>query len=341
MRCPHCGLTAYPADIRLGIDGFLSPQANRLVCLAAVTWSFDVAAKRLDEIAGLRVDDETIRRHTHQVARQLTQQRDEAPPRAAFEAARVATPLSDVEFFTDGVMAPTREGWREVKIARFQIRPRGEAAEVADWANRDLPAPTASVCYATTADCATFSSRWTGWAEGLGIDPTGRLTALGDGAAWIWSAVTEFFPAAEQVLDIFHASQHLAAMATSLYGESTTEATRWHEQSRSRLLADGWLGLLDHIGATLPSQTTPARQAARDETIGYFAKHTERVGYFGRLHTGQSIGSGAVESMARQLGDRLKVPGRGWCVEHIDGMTTLINTVNTPEWPSLWLKPAA
>ena len=65
MRCPQCGVTAYPADARIGLDGFLSPQATRLACLAAATWSFDVAAERLDEMAGLRLDDETIRRHVH------------------------------------------------------------------------------------------------------------------------------------------------------------------------------------------------------------------------------------------------------------------------------------
>ena len=169
MRCPRSGVTAFPADIRLGIDRFLSPQADRLICLAAVTWSFDVAAERLDELAGLRIDDETIRRHTHQVASKLTLHRDQTPPRAAFDAARDATTPSDIEFFTDGVMAPTRDGWREVKIARFQVRPRGETAEVADWASRNPPAPTASVCYATSAVCATFSSRWVGWAEGLAL----------------------------------------------------------------------------------------------------------------------------------------------------------------------------
>jgi hypothetical protein len=58
-------LTAYPSDDRIGIVGLLSPQANRLACLAAATWSFDIASDRLDELAGVRTDDETIRRHRH------------------------------------------------------------------------------------------------------------------------------------------------------------------------------------------------------------------------------------------------------------------------------------
>jgi hypothetical protein len=75
--------------------------------------------------------------------------------------------------------------------------------------------------------------------------------------------------------------------------------------------------------------------------IGYFAKHTGRLGYYGRLRTGRSIGSGGVESLARRMGRRLKVAGRGWCVENLEGMAALIATVETAEWETLWAQPAA
>ena len=335
MRCGGCGLTAYPADDRIGLDDFLSPGAVRLACLAAASWSFDVASDRLDEMAGVRVDDETIRRHVHRAAVGLAARREAAPPPA------LAAAGGNREFLTDGVMAPTRDGWREVKMARFQARPDGEPAEVADWAGRQLPPPTASVAYATTAGCEAFSARWAGWATALGIDPAGPLTVLADGAAWIWSAAAEYFPAAEQVLDIFHASQHIAAAAVALHGEGTAGAADWLERGRARILADGWPGLLDHLGATPTQGRGPSAQAAIDEMIAYFAKHTDRVGYFGRLRSGRSIGSGSVEGLARRLGRRLKVPGRGWRIGNIDGMAALIVTVDTPEWDGLWSRPAA
>jgi hypothetical protein len=257
LRCPGCGLTAYPTDARVGLDGFLSPQATRPACLASASWSFDVASDRLDEIAGLRIDDETIRRHCHRAAVGPAARREASPPEAAFAAAEV-----DVEFLADGVMAPTRDGWRELKLARFQIRPAGEPAEVADWAGRELPEPTASVAYATTADGAAFSARWAPWAEAPGIDPAGRLTVLADGAAWIWAAAAERFPAAGQVLDIFHASQHIAAAAAGLHGEGTAAAADWTERGRAVLPADGWPGLLDHVGAT-PGEGGPRRGRRR------------------------------------------------------------------------------
>lgn len=336
LRCSRCGVTTYPLDRRIGLEGFLSPGATRLACLAAASWSFDVASDRLDEIAGLRIDDETIRRHCHKAAEAVGRVRQARAPRAEFAAAG-----GDVEFLADGVMAPTRDGWREVKMGLFQARTPGEPAEVADWAKRELPPPSAAAAYATTADCEAFAATWPARSEALGIDPNGPLTVLADGAEWIWRAVGERFPGAAEVLDIFHASQHIAAAAHALHGEGTAAAAGWLEGGRSRLLADGWPGLMDHVGAT-PSEGRPAAgQAALDEMIRYFAKQTGRVGYYGRLRSGRSIGSGAVEGLAKRLGRRLKVSGRGWCVGNIDGMATLIVTVGTPEWAGLWSRPAA
>jgi hypothetical protein len=336
LRCGGCGLTAYPADARLGADGFLSPGATRLACLAAASWSFDVASARLEELAGVRVDDETIRRHCHRAAAESAGRRDAAPPTAAFAAA-----AGEVEFLTDGVMAPSRDGWRELKLALYLKRPAGEPAEPQDWAERDLPRPTARVAYAAVADCEAFAARWAPRAAALGIDPTGPLTVLGDGAEWIWKAAAAQFPAAQQVLDIFHAAQHLAAAGAALHGEGTTAATEWAERGRRALLADGWPGLLDHVGATPAEGRAAGGQAGVDELISYFAKHTDRLGYYGRLRAGRSIGSGAVEGLARRMGRRLKVPGRGWCAGHLDGMATLVATVDSPEWDDLWAHPAA
>lgn len=334
LRCPACGLTAYPLDARVGLEGFLSPQATRLACLAAASWSFDVASDRLEEFAGVRIDDETIRRHCHKAAEAIGRRRAAAP--AAFATAR-----GDVEFLTDGAMAPTRDGWRELKMALFQKRVPGEPAEVADWADRDLPAPTASAAYATIAEAGAFAATWRPRAEALGIDPDGPLTVLGDGAEWIWRASATRSPASAGVLDISHASQHIAATADALHGEGTAGSADWRDRGRRSLLSDGWPGLLDPIGATATDVLTPTARESLDGLIAYFARHTERLGYYGRLRAGRSIGSGAVEGLAKRLGRRLKVSGRGWDAGHLDGMASLIVTVGTPGWADVWSRPAA
>ena len=221
-------------------------------------------------------------------------------------------------------------------MALYLKRPPGGPAEPEDWARRNLPRPTAQAAYAAVADCEAFAARWAPRAEALGIDPAGPLTVLGDGAEWIWNAAAARFPAATQILDVFHAGEHLAAAAKALFGDGVGEAADWTERGRRALLADGWPGLLDHVGATSAERRTAAGQAGLDDLIRYFAKHTDRLGYYGRLRTGRSIGSGGVESLARRMGRRLKVPGRGWCVDRLEGMSALIATADTTEWDGLW-----
>jgi hypothetical protein len=137
------------------------------------------------------------------------------------------------------------------------------------------------------------------------------------------------------VLDLFHALEHVAVAAKGLYGEGAAEAADWTARVRRSLLGDGWPGLCDTVGATLAAGVSPAGQAAVDDLVGSFAKHTERLGYYGRLQAGRSIGSGAVEGLARRMGDRLKTPGRGWREDHLDPMAALVNLVQTTEWPDL------
>lgn len=75
--------------------------------------------------------------------------------------------------------------------------------------------------------------------------------------------------------------------------------------------------------------------------IRSFAKHTERVGYFGRLHRSRSIGRGSMEGQAQRMRRRLKGPCRGWVAGHIDAMAALVATVDPPEWPRMWMRLAA
>ena len=145
------------------------------------------------------------------------------------------------------------------------------------------------------------------------------------------------------MLDIFHASQHFAAAAAALHDEGTEAAAR-PDPSRGRraALADGpargyWTTSGRHRRR---GRRRPARRRRSTALIGYFAKHTDRLGYFGRLRSGRSIGSGAVEGLARRMGRRLRGAGpRLVYAGNLDGMAALVASVDTPEWDSLWARP--
>src|SRR5581483_5777766 len=106
LACPRCRVGRHPLDDRLGVSGFVGPFAQRLVCLAGASWSFDRAAANLKEFCGLAVGDNTIRAvcHDHGGAMRGWERDD---PAAADPFRRAA---GDVEFQTDGTCVNTTTG---------------------------------------------------------------------------------------------------------------------------------------------------------------------------------------------------------------------------------------
>ena len=64
-----------------------------------------------------------------------------------------------------------------------------------------------------------FRRSWHARLKRLGLPSMARLHVLGDGASWIWKAAGRSLTGCRQTLDIYHASQHIAAAGKRLYGE--------------------------------------------------------------------------------------------------------------------------
>jgi hypothetical protein len=118
-----------------------------------------------------------------------------------------------------------------------------------------------------------FRRSWHARLRRLGLPAMARLHVLGDGASWIWKAAGRALSGCRQTLDIFHASQHIAAAGKRLHGEGTAEATRFHERGRGLLLKEGWTGVCRLIGEELTSEDTPRRRKALDRLLSYFLAH--------------------------------------------------------------------
>jgi len=57
-----------------------------------------------------------------------------------------------------------------------------------------------------------------------------RTVVLGDGALWIWNIADDQFPEATQIVDRYHAKQHLSDVGKALYGPTTPRASQWAER---------------------------------------------------------------------------------------------------------------
>ncbi len=331
--CPRCGASRYPLDERLGLEGFVSPQAKRLLTLAGASWSFAGAASHLAEFCGLVTCDQTIRQVCYEEAGLMADWRH--GDKAA--AAGFAAAAGDIEFQTDGTMVNTWEGWREMRLGLFAKRPRGRPAGADEWDSRRLPAPATRVLFGGIETAAHFGPRIRRWAARLGIRDPAQVSVLGDGAEWIWNQARAQLPGAAGLLDIYHAGEHLASCGHKLFGEGTAEARAWLDETRAALLGGGWPALAERTAAERRRARSPAKRGALDEVDGYFWRQRGHLSYAARLALGQSIGSGAVEGACKQvIGRRLKQTGARWRVRRANRMATLCCTLHGDTWTTYW-----
>jgi ribosomal protein L12E/L44/L45/RPP1/RPP2 len=302
-----------------------------MACLAGVQQSFARAQTLLAELAGWPLDDETIRRLCHAEAARAAAGRSERSTAQAFAAA-----AGDPEVQIDAGKANTLEGWRDVKVAVFARRPRGEAADSSQWEQRHLPAPSVRSLVAAIEEAAAFGVRCQAEAERLGLSAA-SWSVLGDGAEWIWNLSAEHFPGAQEVLDIYHGAEHLAEAARRLFGEGSVPAREQAERGRQRLLADGYWGVTEWVGELVGLAPSGGEGACLGGLLNYFAAHQDRVPYALRLRRGQSIGSGLVEGSIKQLlNRRVKQTGARWRVEHVGPFVELGALADSPEWNAFW-----
>lgn len=332
FRCVRCRIGGYALDERLGIAGRYSPAAQRLICLAAGSWSYDLAAQRLEEFCGVAVSDTTIRELAQDHGARANQWLREAP--AAAEAFREAT--GDVEFTTDGTCLNTTGGWREIKVGLFCKRAPGEAATPEAWDARTLPAPSVRLAFAAIEESDAFGRRWGAWRRRLGLRDASAVSVLADGAKWIWQEQRKHLTHAEGVLDVFHALEHVASAAQALQSDAES-ARAWTAAARQALLHAGWSGLdaFLHSDRT-PRQTPPQRQAI-EALRGYLAPHEHHLAYARRLRAGQSIGSGQVEGACKNLiGRRLKANAARWRIRRVNRMAGLCCLLYSNHWDAYW-----
>jgi hypothetical protein len=303
-----------------------------MACLAGVRTSFAGAESLLEELAGWGLDDETIRRLCHDTAATATATRPQRSTQATFAAAP-----GDREVQIDAGKVNTPEGWRDVKVAVFACRQRGEASTAMDWDERELRPPTVRAVVAAVEEASAFGERCAAEAQRLGLTEPRTLSVLGDGAEWLWNLAERHFPGHQGLLDLWHAAEHLADGAKAVFGEGTAAAKSQGYRGRQRLLEDGYWGVTEWVKELSGQVPAGGDGAALGGVLNYFCGHQERLKYALRLRRGQSIGSGLVEGSIKQLlNKRLKQTGARWLTEHVGPFVELGALAAGPEWQAFW-----
>jgi hypothetical protein len=308
-----------------------------MACLLGAQQSFEKAELALAEVAGWELDDNTVRQLCHAVAARANASREERATAETFaRAAAGAERPVDTEVQIDAGKINTQGGWRDVKVAVFAQRERGEPTTVEGWDERDLPPPLARSVIAAVEEVSLFGPRCGEEAGRLGLtDPT-KLSVLGDGGPWVWTLREEQFPGSSQALDYWHGTEYLAEGAKAVLGAETQGFKEAFSAGKKKLLADGYAGVEEWV-AELGGKARGGDGAALGGVLNYFYGHQDRLGYALRVRRGQSIGSGLVEGSIKQLlNKRLKQTGARWKVEHVGPFVELGALAAGPEWQAFW-----
>jgi len=325
--CERCHHGWSVVETTLGVASRQRSSAGLVAWLVRLgaTTDYREAAELLDELTGLAVGPETIRRECIRVgtairAAEAVAINQTQRTREAAEPLDPAPGLLVLE--ADGAMIQFTDGWHEVKIGM-----------VAGWDRDRLVAPSYVAARESATDfgprLATEAARrgaleverWEGSVTRRSLAVLRPALILADGAVWIWNLADEYVDQRIEVSDFYHAAEHLAAVATACFPDST-EAATWLAARSGELLTLGPLPILVAFDRLAPP--TPKAVEVRRVERAYFASRIDRMDYPSLRLDGLPIGSGAIESAADHVVQRrMKRAGMRWSDTGGDSMLAL------------------
>ena len=181
--------------------------------------------------------------------------------------------------------------------------------------------PDSSSYLATFAPAAGFGVLMAAEARRRGAGHARQLTILGDGAHWIWNLATAKFPEATQIVDLYHAREHLHDLGKLLAFMLGDQHATW-VTGRSGELDDGDIEALLSAARAFP--LTGAKAEELGTALGYFQTNAPRMRYKHFRSLGLFVGSGTVEAGCKAvIGQRLKLSGMHWSCDGATGILTL------------------
>jgi hypothetical protein len=326
--------------------------------------SFEIAAETMERLSRVGISDSTVWRHHKEVTSwletELEKEEKEVPyyvtwkKVAAMEWIPSQEPIEKhASVSIDGVKILTRdEGYREVKIVSVsEVVVEAESEEccselkgttggeegtedgAAEVRGRQQGLKLTAHSYrAVLGDKPTFVPALKGELARRRVRQADEISTVNDGADWIWDLVQKYLPKRRvEILDWPHAVENLAKAGKAGWGEGTPEEKAWLEQRKTEL----WNGQLAQVEAGLAQLPRRLKERGRDirQVKGYVDQHWKRMHYDRFRAEGRPIGSGTVESAARNVVSwRMKRGGQRWSQPGAIRMLAALGEVHSGRW---------
>lgn len=309
--CDGCHRGMYPSDELLEFcPGGISQGLDEILAMMGAEFPFEEASKVVEKLTLVEISGTRCRKSTEGLGK-VIEESEEEERHLAWEASQLQLPEVEGEaektlyISADGVTTHIREhGWREMRLGALystSSRPHPKKPDKNVIRTRD------STFIADIVDVDGFAQLLYLEAHRRAIDEAEQVVFIGDGAHWIWRIAEEYFPSAIQILDWYHVTEYIWAVANDIYGGDNDISKAWAKKQLKRLAESKTDLVLDEIRA-FPSTSKPAQDA-----LTYFSNHRQRMDYRRYRQLGLQIGSGTIESGCNHvIGARLKGAGMRW-----------------------------
>ena len=309
-HCTSCGRWIVPRDLSLGIGkSNYSPGVIALTSEVAAGFPFEVSEDFLARRFGLDLCYKQVQRLAERTGAVVAQtEMAQAARVLAGEEELVAEQYPSVlTLGADGLRVHSDGDWTEMKCGSFVSEEHGRST----IASMECSDEFGKLLYLE--------------AVRRGVHHADTVVFVSDGAVWIWNLVADHFPDAVEIVDWYHATQHLWEVARAWYGEGK-RADAWVKQNKTRLMEDGVERVISSIKQWRPSDEQG--QKLKHENLHYFRTNAKRMLYATYEANGFYIGSGSVESACKQYGQgRVKQAGMRWKRPGIEAIAHLRSAV--------------
>jgi hypothetical protein len=320
--CDRCHRGQFPVDADLDIeDSELSPGVRRMMAAVGHEAAFDRGREQMKLLAGLTVNTKAVERTAEAIGEDI--ERRQAQERMRAMQLELPIPMVDripilyVEMDATGIPVVRKEtegraGKQDGQPSHTRQAKLGCVFTQTSVDQEGYPIrDEASTSYVgAIEDCEEFGRRLYAEAWRRGWARAEKHVVLGDGAEWIWNQAELHFPGAIQIVDLYHARQHLWDLSAKLYPSDSPAQRRW-VMVRKDKLDDGKIeALIRLLRAAVASHPDLAKEI--DTEAHYFETNKERMRYPQFRERGLFVGSGVIEAGCKTVLGRLKQSGMFW-----------------------------
>lgn len=351
-ECDDCGEVRYPGDEELDVVGTgRTPGLRRMMARAGSRQTFKEAKEDLKVYAGIAVSPKDVERVAERIGDQVEtwqaaeqekllqieapSQVDKSTPVLYVEMDGTGVPMVKSE--TDGRKGKQPDGTaktREVKLGCVFTQ------TTIDENGRPVRDPESTSFVGAIETAEDFGKRIEAEAIYRGLFNSHRVVVLGDGAVWIRNLCELRFPRALQIVDLYHAKEHVANLCKLIFGCNEKKILRYRTKWWTYLEESKVEKIVYQANKMLPLKGDALQKVMTE--LHYLEENKNRMRYADFRKQGLFVGSGVIEAGCKSIiGARLKQSGMEWTVRGANAIIALRCAMLSDRFEDFWETRAA